>query len=387
MDHPHIIIGGGTYGCFTALRLAERFGGDRVLVVEQEADLMLRASYNNQARVHGGYHYPRSVLTALRSRVNAPRFLAEFAEAIHSDFQQIYAIGRRQSNVTAGQFEQFCRRIGADVGRARPEVAQLFDEEFIEAVFCVSEPVFDADKLRACLRQRMAERGVTVLTRTQAMRIAIECAGGDAGQRLHLDIRDEASGASRTLVCQYAYNCTYSRLNEVLARSGLATIHLRHEATEMALIEPPPALRNVGITVMCGPFFSVMPFPSTPLATFSHVSYTPHYEWTDEPSGDGYNPHQPAFPLRTRFDRMRRDAARYVPAMRDCAYVRSLWEVKTVLPQSGVNDSRPILFKRDPAAPNLISLLGSKIDNIFDLDEALPAADDRRPGANDRRVR
>ena len=44
-----------------------------------------------------------------------------------------------------------------------------------------------------------------------------------------------------------------------------------------------------------------------------------------------------------------------------------------MLPQSGVNDSRPILFKRDPSAPNLISLLGSKIDNIFDLDEALPA--------------
>ena len=42
-------------------------------------------------------------------------------------------------------------------------------------------------------------------------------------------------------------------------------------------------------------------------------------------------------------------------------------------PQSGVNDSRPILFKRDPSAPNLISLLGSKIDNIFDLDEVIPA--------------
>ena len=134
-------------------------------------------------------------------------------------------------------------------------------------------------------------------------------------------------------------------------------------------------LRNLSITVMCGPFFSLMPFPPAPLATLSHVTYTPHYEWVDDPSKGGYHPHQPAFPLRTRFDRMRRDAARYVPALRDCGYVRSLWEVKTVLPQSGVNDSRPILFKRDASAPHLISLLGSKIDNIFDLDEALPAPD------------
>jgi hypothetical protein len=119
-----------------------------------------------------------------------------------------------------------------------------------------------------------------------------------------------------------------------------------------------------------------MPFPPLGLSTLSHVSYTPHYEWTDDPSTDDYTPHLPAFPLRTRFDRMRRDAARYVPALRELSYVRSLWEIKTILPQSGVNDSRPILFKRDPSAPNVISILGSKIDNIYDLDEALPLRHD-----------
>src|SRR5882672_8416727 len=101
MDYPHIIVGGGTYGCFAALRLAELFGGGGVLIIEQEPDIMLRASYNNQARVHGGYHYPRSVLTALRSRINAPRFIAEFKDAIHATTQQYYAVSRRQSNVTA----------------------------------------------------------------------------------------------------------------------------------------------------------------------------------------------------------------------------------------------------------------------------------------------
>src|SRR5499426_4760499 len=103
MDYAHIIVGGGTYGCFAALRLAELFGGANVLVIEQEADIMLRASYNNQARVHNGYHYPRSLLTALRSRINAPRFLAEFKHTIFASPEQYYAISRRQSNVTASQ--------------------------------------------------------------------------------------------------------------------------------------------------------------------------------------------------------------------------------------------------------------------------------------------
>ena len=104
IDYPHIIIGGGTYGCFAALKLAELYGGGSVVIVEQEADIMLRASYNNQARVHNGYHYPRSLLTALRSRINAPRFLAEFKDAIFSSSEQYYAVSRRQSNVTASQW-------------------------------------------------------------------------------------------------------------------------------------------------------------------------------------------------------------------------------------------------------------------------------------------
>src|SRR5215813_9048772 len=115
IDYPHIIIGGGAYGYFAALKLGELYGGGSIVIIEQEPDIMLRASYNNQARVHNGYHYPRSLLTALRSRINAPRFIAEFNNTIYTTTQQYYAISRRQSNVTAGQFVQFCRRIGADL--------------------------------------------------------------------------------------------------------------------------------------------------------------------------------------------------------------------------------------------------------------------------------
>ncbi len=372
MDHTHIVIGGGTYGCFTALILAERFPGARILVVEEEADLMRRASYNNQARVHNGYHYPRSVLTALRSRVNAPRFAAEFGDAIYADFAQYYAISRHRSNVTAGQFEQFCRRIGAELKPAPLAVRRLFDEDFVEAVFWVREYAFDAVKLRARLRERLDASGIEVLTRYSAVKLAVE----EAGRRFRVELRNLESGETEQRRAAWVYNCTYSRLNEILASGGFETVRLKHEATEMALIEVPPELRGIGITVMCGPFFSLMPFPPEGLVALSHVSYTPHYEWRDDPAGGWSVPHRPAFPLQSWFDRMRRDAARYVPALRECRYVRSLWEVKTVLPESGANDSRPILFKRDSSAPNLISLLGGKIDNIFDLADVLPGPED-----------
>src|SRR5262252_7023263 len=171
IDYPHIIIGGGAYGCFAALKLAELYGGGSIVIIEQEPDTLLRASYNNQARVHNGYHYPRSLLTGLRSRINAPRFIAEFKNAIHDNTQQYYAVSRRQSNVTAGQFVQFCRRIGADLKPAPAAIQKHFNEDFIEAVFSVTEHTFDADKLRESLGERIKAAGIALLTRTEAIRV------------------------------------------------------------------------------------------------------------------------------------------------------------------------------------------------------------------------
>ena len=69
------VIGGGFYACFLACELA--MAGVAVDLFEREAELMTRASLWNQARVHGGYHYPRHTPTALRSRINYPRFMAD----------------------------------------------------------------------------------------------------------------------------------------------------------------------------------------------------------------------------------------------------------------------------------------------------------------------
>ena len=48
------------------------------------------------------------------------------------------------------------------------------------------------------------------------------------------------------------------------------------------LFELPRQLKDFSITVMDGPFFSIMPFPSKNLYTLSHVRYTPHESWIDD---------------------------------------------------------------------------------------------------------
>jgi hypothetical protein len=62
-----------------------------------------------------------------------------------------------------------------------------------------------------------------------------------------------------------------------------------------------------------------------------------------------------------------------MPALQGARPVDSLFEVKTVLVKNEGDDGRPILFEKHEALPGCYSVLGGKIDNIYDVLERLDA--------------
>ena len=363
-DWDAVVIGGGFFGAYLALLLKDRV--ESVVVLERERDLLLRASYNNQARVHAGYHYPRSLMTAVRSAVNFPRFVNDFRPCIRNDFEKYYAIARSGSKVTAAQFKLFMNRVGAPLHPAPSRVERLFDSATVEEVFGVREYAFDAAVLRRIMRERLIAQNIPIEFGVRAQRVQ-----PGTSKKLQLDcaVADE----TMEIRCDWVFNCTYSEINRLNHESGLPLVPLKHELTELALVEAPPALAGISVTLMCGPFFSFMPFPDRGMWTLSHVRYTPHHYWRDSdrvPYRDAYT-HFEQCAKATNAPFMIRDAARYVPAMAKCQHHDSLWEVKTVLPQSELDDGRPILFHRCKQLPRLVSVLGGKLDNVYDIPQDL----------------
>jgi glycine/D-amino acid oxidase-like deaminating enzyme len=359
-----VIIGGGFYGAVIAVYLANQRGLKHILLVEQEQELLTRASYNNQARVHNGYHYPRSFTTAYRSKINMPKFVRDWAQAVKTDFTKLYAISRRNSKVTAKQFERFCREIGSSIEPAEPDLAKLFESRLIENVFMVEEHAFDATVLASWAARELNECGVSVRLGVRASTIS-----SSKNKLMKVKLVGE-SGREEQVNCRYVFNCTYSGLNQFGGDFPGTRTGLKHEITEMALMKVPHVLQKLGITVMDGPFFSMMPFPARGLHTLSHVRYTPHLNWVDEFGVDPYKK-LTNFNTATRVDRMVRDVARYLPAVFDAKYVESLYEVKTVLVKNEGDDGRPILFEKHPEFHGCYSVLGGKIDNIYDVLEKL----------------
>ena len=339
-----IVIGGGFYGCMVALHLKSH--GVFVTIIEASDSLLSRASYVNQARVHNGYHYPRSFNTAYRSRFNSPRFIAEFRPAIVDNFTHLYGIVRGRSKVSAKQFFTFAQNIEAKIAPAKKEHQALFNNRLMEQVFEVEEFAFDASILTEILLERLGEDKIPIHYNEKVL------TASDGF------VVTEKEKYKPDLI----FNCTYSALEDMLDEPQLK---LKHEITEIALVKVPPQLSKIGVTVMDGSFFSMMPFPAEDLHSFTHVRYTPHVNWR---SGEKEKPYAVLAdcPKESRYGFMVRDASRYMPILKNCEYIRSHFEVKTVMQANEVDDGRPILFKQH-GGERIYSILGSKVDNIYDV--------------------
>ncbi len=368
-----VIIGAGFYGLSIALYLHDYLGVDDIVILEKEKETMTRASYVNQARVHNGYHYPRSVLTGYRSAVNFPRFIKQFEPAIVSNFDKYYAVARYLSKVNAAQFKRFCEKIGADVDIAPQRVRSMFNPNLVEEVFKVKEYAFDSHILRDTLLDEIAKRpSIRLITDAKVQTISDDIKQNGI-------IVDSTAG---NFLTTYVLNCTYANINTLHRASGLPLVGLKHEVTEMCLVRLPDGLKDVSVTLMDGPFFSIMPFPSKKLYTLSHVRYTPHESWQDDESTavDRRDTHDYLSKrgFKTNYQQMYNDVIRFMPALKDMEYVESIVEVKTVLVKSEDDDSRPILFKAHHGFKNYVCIMGGKLDNIYDVYEELDKLYDKK---------
>ncbi|MFK0685830.1 FAD-dependent oxidoreductase [Ochrobactrum sp. BD67] len=349
-----IIVGAGFYGCVLAVHLSGL--GYRVLLSERAGEAMSRASAVNQARVHTGFHYPRSFVTALRSFHNRPRFIEDYSEALVSDFKMLYAIARHGTKVNAQRFYGMYKAMRAPIQEATPSQRAMFDADLIEDVFVCAEDAFDYTILRDSVFRRLEKTDVT---------IAFNCLGNSVSEQGdHLTV-EFASG--KKVQAARVFNVGYAQLNALLKSSGLKPLPLKHELVEIALVEPPPALRPFGVTVMDGAYFSSMPYPARKAYSLTHVRYTPHYHWTDETAPSSAYDMVGQLKTSTRWKHMVNDARRYMPVIDDVEWIESLYDVKTVPIKNEHDDGRPILLQHHDDMPGLWSVLGSKIDNIYDL--------------------
>ena len=362
-----VVVGGGLFGCYAAIVLADR--GHEVLLVEQHSELLTRASFVNQARLHTGLHYPRSLLTASEAFGHYRAFRARWPQAVR-DFTQIYAIASHNSKTTAADFAAFIDRLGLPTDQIDPD--RWFHPGTVSRAFKVEEPSFDALVLRRILADEIADRPkITV-------RLTTSVTGGSVSK----DASTISLSTGEAVHAEGVVLAAYAGTNALRQALGLARLPLTFELAEVLVGHVTAELRGIGFTVMDGPFWSLMPFGHGDHVSLTSVGLTPLRRSAGEAAFPCQTSRPDCAPLHLQdcttcsvrpssaVRHQQQQMAAFLKQASAFTPTGSLLTVKAVLTATEVDDARPTLVHKEADA-NVVTVFSGKVSTLFDLDKEL----------------
>lgn len=371
MDYDKIIFGAGLYGLYAALYCAKK--GQRVLVLEYENAAFKRATYINQARIHGGYHYPRSYSTAIKSASYFNRFNEDFGFCVLTKFDQIYATSSNFSWSNAEQFKHFCKATNIRCEEVSP--TRYFKEGYCDGAFLTEEYTYDAQILKKYFLEELKKYP----------KVEIQyCCKLNNIEKLGKEYEISLTNGSKFRT-SFVLNATYASVNQIQRLLGFDMFKIKYELCEIILCNVNNSLSKVGLTVMDGPFFSIMPFGKTGFHSLTAVTFTPHVSCKEplpifncQQYSKGFctpnllgNCNECPVKPKSAWPYMSNLAHKYLRDDLLFEYCRSLYSLKPILLASEIDDSRPTMIRTFSETPKFVSVLSGKINTVYDLDKAL----------------
>ena len=369
--YDKIIIGAGLYGLYSALFCARK--GQNVLVLECDKTPFRRATYINQARVHQGYHYPRSISTALKSAGYFERFNKDYSFCINGEFNKVYATSSEYSWSDGDQFKNFCYAANIPCEELHPE--RFFKKGMCDGAFLTREYTYDAMILKDYFLNELEPlKNVEICYDVDIKNI-------EKSQDFYSLEMDDGNKYQTG----FLLNATYASTNQILDMLGYEKFKIKYELCEIILCDVNDTLKEYGFTVMDGPFFSIMPFGKTGLHSLTSVTFTPHTTSYDakptfscQQKSEGFcspehlgNCNDCVAKPNTAFPYMENLARKYLKDDYHFNYQSSLFSMKPILMNSEIDDSRPTVIRTYSKGPTCVGVLSGKINTVYDLDEVL----------------
>ena len=364
-----VVLGGGIYGLYTALFLSQR--EVTVAVIDIDQNFFSRASMVNQARLHNGLHYPRGQKTVNTILKYKERFIHDFGESINSQFKAYYAIANNESLTNKSEYEDFMNRNNIPYSEVDPNT--LFNSNKVEALYLTKEYSYSYKIVLNKLLNHISDvKNVDTFSGTKVISIT------DKNERYQIEIEN-----GEYIECKGVVNATYASTNIVSQLFNKPGFNLKYELCEVILCKVPDTLKDIGITVMDGEFFSIMPFGFSKYHTLTSVHYTPHTVSSPEPSfpcmkNGSCSPHNIGNcnlclhkPL-TAYEAMKTQYEEFIhPQLHGIEYISSMFAIKPIQISSEKTDERNTLIQMAKQPPVYISVLSGKISTFYELDSYL----------------
>lgn len=221
-------------------------------------------------------------------------------------------------------------------------------------VLC-DEVVYDCDVLRSLVATRLEQNGVRVVVNQAVSALEYDSGGG---LRLHLRNGTE-------VLMDAVVNCSYADINRLTEQLGHPTLEREYEYTVVPVIKLD--IPKVGITVMDGPFMTILPYGKSEKFLLYNVENTVVARSLESQLDPAWlDPETSPFASMNRqlfFQSMIEACSAFVPAVAAAEMVGCLQGPRMVLARNHATDARPSLINSYDG--NYHTVFSGKIDHCI----------------------
>lgn len=241
------VIGGGIFGAEAALRA--RSLGLSVKIYEAKHDILCGASKNNQNRLHLGFHYPRDLDTGKQSIRGFKAFQEKYQESIQDNFLNAYFIANLNSLTSPESYLAFCKELGVPFEQISSKDFPVDICGADTGILC-NEVVYDCQILKELVWKRLRDQKIDVVLGTRVTKVIRH------NQYYQIEGSDDSN-----LIADFIVNASYADINRITKQLGYSITENLYEYTVVPIIKL--AFPKIGITIMDGPFMTLLPYGKT----------------------------------------------------------------------------------------------------------------------------
>ena len=327
-----------------ALALAE--ADIDVVVIERNASILQGTSGATHNRAHMGYHYPRSIKTAQECLRGLEYFQSKYPEALYYPKEAYYAITKEESKTSTEDYIKFCDHMQIPYKFQWPP-KEVLSKDHLDSSFLVPEPCFDLTALHRLLEKEAAQKKVAIKTSSVVTKSEQQ---KDGTHKVTVENRY----SKEQLQADIVINATYAYSNNILNISGLGperTEYYYH--TTEVVIARNMSMGIPALTVVDGPFISVMPYAGT---EDLYLVYDVVYSVVHLQRGLLYAERQK---LESNWEKMVKHGKEYFPFIKKLEFVKSLWGSRPIPVDDTIN-SRHTRIIAHKTSPGFYSILEGK---------------------------
>ncbi|MAU58520.1 MAG: hypothetical protein CMC33_02535 [Flavobacteriaceae bacterium] len=337
------IIGAGFFGLSIASMLEKnkKFNAN-IEIFDSSDEPFSGASFNNQCRVHQGFHYPRSAFTIYQSIIGFDQFISEFADAVSPVSKNWYLI-RDDGLVNKSEYLAVMDAFSMEYAIHDNPPAYIKNKSRYELSILTNEYSVNLKKLKKIVLSQIKSK---IHLKQKVVEI-------NAEEGL-FKTNNNTFGPFDLII-----NCTYNNTNLGLGSNAL---DLKYELA--ALVYGNTNLENnEAITIMDGPFVSVYPAGNN-RHTLSSVLHTPFKKY------DNYEIFNQNYINRIKIAEKNDVANKIIEHVKDYINIdidyEKIWISGKTKIKSDKGDSREVLIRHNK---RVMSVLGGKLDAIYQTNQ------------------